>query len=302
LAGGEVQVLAKLAPVKKLLRIIRIAAWLLLTALLAGIMFRTFEKNQVFHPFREFEVKPTELGRPFEEVALTTTDGLQLHGWFFPCTTNSARAQKVVLYCHGNGGNISHRLGACSALLETGVNVLLFDYRGYGRSNGHPSEEGTYLDAQAAYRWLKNRGFAPGNIIAFGESLGGAVATELALRERLGGIIIQSSFTSIPDVGAELFPWLPVRWLATIHYDTHAKLGQVHVPVMVMHSRSDRLVAFHHAEANYAAAKEPKLLWELSGDHNDSLSDRQKFIDGIEKFLGNIESGPQPTSATSETH
>jgi hypothetical protein len=266
------------------------AAWLILIVLLAGIMFRTFEKNQVFHPFRKLESQAAELGRPFEDVTITTSDGLQLHGWFFPCTTNSSRAREVVLYCHGNGGNISHRLGACAALLETGVNVLLFDYRGYGRSEGRPSEEGTYLDAQAAYRWLKQRGFAPAHILAFGESLGGAVAVELAIRERLCGIVLQSSFTSIPDVGAELFPWLPVRWLATIFYDSRAKLGKVKVPVMVMHSRSDRLVRFHHAQSNYAAANEPKLLWELAGDHNDSLSDRQKFVEGVEKFLALIES------------
>jgi fermentation-respiration switch protein FrsA (DUF1100 family) len=276
--------------VKRLLMAIRIAAWLLLTVLLAGIMFRTFERNQVFHPYREMEAQATELGRPFEDVTITTSDGLQLHGWFFPCATNSIRAREVVLYCHGNGGNISHRLGACGALLETGVNVLLFDYRGYGRSEGRPTEEGTYLDGQAAYRWLKQRGFAPPHILAFGESLGGAVAVELALRERLCGIVLQSSFTSIPDVGADLFPWLPVRWLATIQYDSRAKLGKVKVPVMVMHSRLDRLVGFHHAQANYASAKEPKLLWELAGDHNDSLSDRQKFVDGMEKFLALIES------------
>jgi uncharacterized protein len=281
---------------------IRISAWLLITVLLAGIMFRTFERNQVFHPFRKLEAQGADLGRPFEEVTITTTDGLQLHGWFFPCTTNSARAREVVLYCHGNAGNISHRLGACGALLDTGVNVLLFDYRGYGRSEGRPSEEGTYLDGQAAYRWLKQRGFAPPHILAFGESLGGAVAVELALRERLCGIVLQSSFTSIPDVGADLFPWLPVRWLATIFYDSRSKLGKVKVPVMVMHSRSDRLVGFHHAQANYASANEPKLLWELAGDHNDSLSDRQKFVDGVEKFLALIKSTNRDTALPPGSH
>jgi uncharacterized protein len=281
--------------VKRLLMAIRICAWLIITVLLAGIMFRTFERNQVFHPYRELESQAAELGRPFEEVTVTTSDGLKLHGWFFPSATNSVRLGEVVLYCHGNGGNIGHRLGACAALLETGVNVLLFDYRGYGRSEGRPTEEGTYLDAQAAYRWLTQRGFAPAHILAFGESLGGAVAVELALRERLCGIVLQSSFTSIPDVGAELFPWLPVRWLATIHYNSRAKLEKVRVPVMVMHSRSDRLVGFSHAQANFASANEPKLLWELAGDHNDSLSDRKKFVEGVEKFLALIESTSRNT-------
>ena len=112
-------------------------------------------------------------------------------------------------------------------LLATGVNVFVFDYRGYGRSQGRPSEEGTYRDAQAAYQWLRQKGFPGTNIIAFGESLGGGVAAELAVRETVGGLVLQSTFTSIPDMGAELFPWLPVRWLGTIRYDTRSKLPRL---------------------------------------------------------------------------
>src|SRR5262249_52582451 len=146
------------------------------------------------------------------DVYFETADNVRLNGWFFPAGTNSPRAALAVLVCHGNAGNISHRLELCRALLATGVSVFVFDYRGYGRSKGRPSEEGTYRDAQAAYRWLQEKGFAGSNILAYGESLGGGVAAELALRERLGGLILQSTFTSIPDIGAELFPWLPVRW------------------------------------------------------------------------------------------
>jgi fermentation-respiration switch protein FrsA (DUF1100 family) len=224
-----------------------------------------------------------------------------LNGWFFPARTNTSRVELVMLICHGNGGNISHRLGTCDALLSTGVNVFVFDYRGYGRSQGRPSEEGTYLDAQAAYQWLRQKGFAGTNILVHGESLGGGVGAELALREPIGGLVLLSTFTSIPDIGVELFPWLPVRLLARIKYETHRKLPRIHVPLLVMHSRADSLVAFRHAEQNFAAANEPKLFWELRGGHNEMLSDREQFIAGIEKFLTVVESarascGVRPSS------
>ena len=111
----------------------------------------------------------------------------------------------------------------------------------------------------------------------------------MAAREPLGGLVLQSTFTSVPDMGAELFPWLPVRWLCKIHYDTHRKLPRLHVPVLVMHSPADELVGFRHAKANFAAANDPKLFWELRGDHNDPLDDTKHFIAGLEKFFNLIE-------------
>ncbi len=136
--------------------------------------------------------------------------------------------------------------------------------------------------------WLQQKGFAGTNIIAFGESLGGGVAAELAVREPVGGLVLESTFTSIPDIGAELFPWLPVRWLAKIRYDTRSKLPGLRVPVLVLHSPADELVGIHHAKANFAAANGPKLFWELQGDHNNPLADPKQFIAGLEKFLSLI--------------
>ncbi|PYJ03545.1 MAG: alpha/beta hydrolase, partial [Verrucomicrobia bacterium] len=164
--------------------IARLARWLL-GCLLIVFMLRWFEHSQVYHPDRVLTASGAELGRPFENVNFKATDGVELHGWFFPANTDSPRARTAVLVCHGNAGNISHRLDLCQALLATGVNVFLFDYRGFGRSAGQPSEEGTYLDAQAAHRWLQSKGFKGKSIIAFGESLGGGVASELAVREAL---------------------------------------------------------------------------------------------------------------------
>jgi uncharacterized protein len=249
-------------------------------------MFRKFEHGQVYRPDAEFVATGAELGRPFEDVYFSAADGIRLNAWFFPSSARPPRSRQVALVCHGNGGNISHRLELARLLLQAGLNVMIFDYRGYGRSEGRPTEEGTYLDAQAAYHWLVAKGFAPRNILAFGESLGGGIATELALRESVGGLVLQSTYASIPALGAELFPWLPVRWLSSIKYDTLAKLPRVKVPVLITHSREDGLIRFHHAEKNFAAANEPKMFWETNGDHNHSIKlDHARFTQGFERFL-----------------
>jgi fermentation-respiration switch protein FrsA (DUF1100 family) len=275
---------------------------LLVTCLLIVFMLRWFEHSQVYHPDRVLTATGAELSRPFEDVHFTASDGIELNGWFFPASTNSHRRRLAALVCHGNAGNISHRLDICIALLATGVNVFVFDYRGYGRSQGRPSEEGTYRDAKAAYQWLRQKGFPGTNIIAFGESLGGGVATELAARELIGGLVLQSTFTSIPDMGAELFPWLPVRWLGTIRYDTRSKLPRLKVPVLVMHSPDDELVRFRHGQRNFAVTNEPKLFWELRGDHNNPLGDTKHFIAGMERFLTLIEAGRIPGSSGTDSN
>jgi hypothetical protein len=259
------------------------------------VMFHWFEHSQVFHPYRRLTMRPSDFGRPFEEVVFAASDGVRLHGWFFPGPTNSARARRGVLYCHGNAGNISTRPDYYLAILETGVSLFTFDFRGYGNSKGRVNEAGTYLDTQAAYRWLKQRGFAPADIIIWGESLGGGIGSELAVREPVGGLVLQSSFTSVPDLGAEIFPWLPVRWIGRIKYDTHARLPRIHCPVLIMHSRADSLIPFRHAEGNFTAANEPKLLWELQGDHNEAVdTDRSRYVQGFEEFLGLMERRTEP--------
>jgi hypothetical protein len=269
---------------------LRKLAGLVLAALTFYLALRWFEYHQVFQPYATLGAEGASLGRAWEDVYFSTADGVRLNGWFFPASADSPRKQLVVLFCHGNGGNLSHRLDVFAALLETGVAVFGFDYRGYARSQGRPSETGTYLDAQAAHAWLCQRGFAPTNILAYGESLGGGIVSELALREPLAGVILQSTFTSIPNLGADLFPFLPVRTLARIQYDTLSRLPRLKVPVLVMHGRADTVVPFRHGERLFAAASAPKLFWELAGDHNDILdSGRTRFVTGIERFLRLVE-------------
>src|SRR5580704_15143916 len=219
---------------------------------------RRFEYYQVYHPTKNF-ARWDGMNAPRRDIYFDTTDGLKLNGWFFAAATNSPRKQEVILVCHGNGGNISYLKKLYERLSETGANVLLFDYRGYGNSQGSPSEEGTYRDGVAAYDWLRKSGFAATNIFLYGESLGGGVVSELALHEPAGGLILESTFTCTPDVGAELFPWLPVRLLSTITYDTRSRLPLVKMPVLIMHSRGDRLIPFRLSQENLAAANEPKL-------------------------------------------
>jgi alpha-beta hydrolase superfamily lysophospholipase len=261
-------------------------------------LLRQFEHNQVYHPSREWDSTGAELGRAFENVVFKSADGVELSGWFFPANANSSRAQMVILFCHGNAGNIGSRLDFYEAMLETGAAVFSFDYRGYGRSGGRPSEEGTYLDAQAAHQWLRQKGFAGKNIIVYGESLGGGIASETVLREESGGLVLQGTFTCIADLGGELFPWLPVRWISRIRYDTCGKLPRIKVPVLVMHSRGDALIRFRHSERNFAAANAPKLFCELRGDHNDPLGDRSGFIRGLDSILKIIEQTPSSVLTT----
>jgi alpha-beta hydrolase superfamily lysophospholipase len=231
-------------------------------------------------PSCELEFAPE---REFEDIRFQASDGVKLHGWFFP---GSTRKHIAFLIFHGNAGNICHRLHFYDAWLELGVSVFAFDYRGYGQSEGTPSEHGTYLDGLAAYSWLLRREFGPENIVLLGKSLGGGIASEVALREQVGGLILQNTFSSIPDIGSELFPFLPVRLMGSIRYETVKKLPRIQAPVLIMHSRGDDFIRYTHAERNFAAANDPKMFWEIRGTHNGTIeADRAHYLMGLQTFL-----------------
>ena len=250
---------------------------------LSGFLYLN-QRRIVFVPMRDYAATPDHAHLDYEKIWLEPEAGVRIRGWYFPARENGS---KTVMLCHGNAGNISHRLESAHFLLELGVNVLLFDYRGYGESNGTPSEEGVYADAEAAYRWLRDEKHVDStDIIIFGRSLGGAVAIELARREPCGGLIVESSFTSAADFGRKMFPFLPIRLLIKYHFDSVNKIGELSCPVLVTHSPEDDLVPYQMGERLFAAAKAPKKFIALRGSHNERMyfSDQQ-YIDGVRGFI-----------------
>lgn len=273
-----------------------VLTWVAIAVLTFIIIFWRFEVSQVYRPGRKLCATGAELGRTFEDIHFQAADGVDLHGWYFPADATSKRSDRAFLICHWNEGNVSHQLRLCRVLLRTGAAVFVFDYRGYGRSKGLPTEDGTYQDGQAAYQWLRGKGFAPEKIVLFGESLGGAIATEVAVREKASGLILQSTFTNVPDIGVMRFPWLPVRTLGRIRYNTLDKLPRITMPVLVMHSRKDEVVPFRQAENNYTAANEPKFFRELPCKHYDPACEEPAFQQAVDAFLKVVENG-SPTGA-----
>jgi len=223
------------------------------------------QASYVYYPTREVEETPAARGLAFEDLKLQTADGETIAAWFVPGAPGAA----TLLICHGNGGNIGHRTDALKEFHDLGFNALIFDYRGYGASTGKPTERGTYADAMAAWDYLtRERGIAATNIIVFGRSLGGAVATRLAAEAHPRALVVEATFTSIPDMARQVFPFLPARWLCRIRYNTLDQLARVGCPVLVVHSRNDEIVPFEHGRRLFAAAREPKCFLELNSDHN----------------------------------
>jgi fermentation-respiration switch protein FrsA (DUF1100 family) len=242
------------------------------------------EPNLIYLPTHDFE-PPTNTS--VQDIWLTTADGVRIHSWFVAAGTN---ASLTVLFCHGNAGNLSHRTEKLAILRELGVNVLIFDYRGYGRSDGKPNEQGTYRDAQSAYDYLaQTRHRPPGTIVLYGESLGSAVAVDLAAKVPVAGVILEEPFTSAADVGQKMFPFLPVRWLVRNKYDTLDKIPGVKAPLLIFHSRDDEFFPISHAERLLAAAHEPKRLVELRGGHNDAfVASGETYRMALKEFLSRL--------------
>lgn len=219
----------------------------------------------VYFPDRQLSNTPEAFGLDYTAVSIAASDGETLHGWWMSVPD----AKGTVLFFHGNAGNISHRINYLTMFRRLGYNTLLFDYRGYGQSSGTPSESGTYLDAQAVWRYLTaTRGIAPGRIVLFGESLGGAVAAWLAAREEPGLLVLASTFTSVPDLAAEIYPFLPVRWISRFDYNTLQSLQSVSCPVFIAHSPHDEIIPFEHGQRLFQAVTGAKQFLPLDGGHN----------------------------------
>ncbi|UCG57603.1 MAG: alpha/beta hydrolase [Phycisphaerales bacterium] len=231
-----------------------------------GVVLFLMQPRFLYSPTREITCTPRDCGLDFEDVAFETDDGLQLSGWYIP----AGGSETTVLFCHGNAGNIMHRLDSIRMFYALGLNCLIFDYRGYGKSEGKPGEKGTYLDARAAYRWLiEQKAALPEDIIVFGRSLGGSIAANLASQVTVGGLVVESAFTSYVDIGKRFYPYMPVRLFARFRYNTLDYIGSVRCPVMLIYSKDDEIVLFEFGLRLYEAATEPKRLVETFGSHND---------------------------------
>lgn len=257
-----------------------------LYAAVLGWLYATQERR-VFLATHSVSHTPDEAGLAYEDVAIRTADGETLRGWL----VRHPEPRGTVLFLHGNAGDIGDRVPTAALLQRLGVDVLLVDYRGYGRSSGRPSEQGTYRDAEAMWRWLTDeRGLSPDRIVVHGRSLGGAVGVWLATRVDPAGLIIESTFTRLPDVAARLYPFLPVRRLMRVRYPSIERIGAVRCPLLVIHSREDRLVPFEHAEALLAAAgSRRKRLAEIRGSHEWGFHDSGPLYEGaLRAFLDEV--------------
>jgi fermentation-respiration switch protein FrsA (DUF1100 family) len=257
---------------------ILISVWVLLCLLLY-----LFQAKFVYFPMSDIALTPTSTGLTYETVTLTTSDQHTIQGWYVPHPTPRA----TMLFLHGNGGNISHRLEKLWMYHQLGLSVFIIDYRGYGQSSGKPSEQGTYLDAEAAWHYLNSERAIPAEtIIVYGESLGAAVATWLTARYTAGALILESAFTSIEDMGRHYYPYLPVRLLTRFKYPAIDYLPNTHIPVLIIHSAADEIVPFTHGQALYQAANEPKSFLEINGDHNSGFYlSGQRYTDGLDHFI-----------------
>jgi uncharacterized protein len=266
---------------QRILRLIRFAAIFYLI-LMVFLMF--LEDHLIFFPSRYPSGEWNPTGLSFEDARFQAGDGTNLHGWYVPHEKPIA----TILFCHGNAGNVTHRAYIMEGLHNyIGASVLVFDYRGYGRSEGKPSENGVLADARAARAWLAKRENIPEkDIVVMGESLGGAVAVDLAAKDGAKGLVLISTFTSAPDMAAHYYPIFPVRLLMRTKLDSLGKIANYKGPLLQMHGRADTIVPFKLGRRLFDAANEPKQFLEVRDfDHNDALP--QEFFVELRKFLQN---------------
>ncbi len=260
----------------------------MLIAYLLILLIAMFCENLlIYFPSRYPDGNWQPQGFPHEDAWFTAADGIQLHGWYTP----HEHPRAVVLYCHGNGGNVAYWTDNLYNLSSrAGVSVLLFDYRGYGRSPGSPSVAGRRLDARAARQWLAQRaGIPEQEIVLLGRSLGGGVAVDLAAQDGARALVLESTFTSLPDVAAYHYPLLPVRLLMRTRFDSIHKIGAYHGPLLQSHGTADTIVPYEIGRQLFDAANEPKRFVTIpKGNHND-LPNREyyralvEFLDGLPK-------------------
>lgn len=266
------------APVPLWKKVVRSGLLVLVLVFVLGAAFVMFFENRLIY----FPSKEEPARSPGEEVELTTSDGLKIHGWYL----SHPEAKASILFFHGNAGHLGDRRGYVEDLRKLPANVLAIDYRGYGKSEGEPDEPGLYRDAKAAYDWLAKK-VPPERIVVLGKSLGGGPACEIALREKVGGLILQSAFTSAPDMSRRVMPFFPARWFMRTKYDNLSKVREIRCPKLFIHARGDEIVPFEMGERLHAAAAEPKACsWYDRGGHNELIdANAQAYFPLLRRFL-----------------
>lgn len=247
------------------------------------LYLKYYEKKGIYFPIKEIDLTPKEIGLEFEDVSFFSSDGTKLNGWYVP----AKKSRATVLFCHGNAGNIGHRIEIIDMFFRLGLDVFIFDYRGYGRSQGNPSEEGLYLDAQSAYKYLiDKRNLNEESIVVYGKSMGANVAIELCSKVRPAAFISESAFASAAEMGKKLFPFIPIKWFITIKYDALSKIKEINVPKLIIHSEDDEIIPFQHGRRLFEIAPEPKEFYKMHGGHNDAIFlVREDFVKRIDAFL-----------------
>jgi fermentation-respiration switch protein FrsA (DUF1100 family) len=243
-----------------------------------------FEEAMIFFPMPYPQGEWDPAGVPVEDAWFEAGDGTRLHGWYVPHQDPRA----FVLFAHGNAGNITHRIEHLEILHALGVSTLVFDYRGYGRSAGRPDEPGVLSDARAARRWLAERaGVSEQETVLLGESIGGAVMVDLASKDGARGLILESTFSSLPDVAAYHYPIFPVRLLMRSRFSSMDKIAAYRGPLLMCHGASDTIIPPAMGQKLFEAANQPKRFVELPGhDHNDPLP--RAWYEAIDQFIDEL--------------
>jgi fermentation-respiration switch protein FrsA (DUF1100 family) len=252
------------------------------------VLLRLSESRLIYFPgaYRTLTPPPASLQLPVERITMTTEDGVTLVGWIIRAAPDTGY---WLLICHGNAGNLSEfdRPLHYAGLRQLGLNLLAFDYRGYGESGGAPSEPGLYRDVDAAYRFLRaNEGVPAERIIVFGHSLGSAVAVDLASRASVAGLIVEGAPSSVIQRGQELYPYIPVRWIAASRFNSMEKITRIRVPKLFLHARSDEVIPLAHGRRLFEAAPPPKTFVELNGGHGDAFDlDSTRYFTSVRQFV-----------------
>jgi len=247
--------------------------------------FRYIERRSIFFPMKRIEYTPQEIGLIYREVFFKAEDGVELNGWFIP----AKGAKNTIFFLHGNAGNISHRFEKIKIFHDMNLNVFIFDYRGYGKSEGSPSERGIYSDAKAAYDYLIfKEGIRKDEVILFGESLGGSVAVDLASKTEVKAAIIESTFSSAKDMARRIYPFIPPFFI-TSDFDSTRKIRDIRVPKLIIHSLDDEIVPFDLGQKLFEVAPQPKALLKLRGSHNTAFLDSEdEYKKGIFSFVSSL--------------